>query len=326
MIIRTLSSLSLSLSLSSVLAAGAALGLGIAVGCSDTSAPSPESGPKTSITQLPLSAACSACAQDALATTCAAELATCNASPSCFDVEACLVACAPQDVACFSDCAKASAQFNELTSCVLCDTCPAECNGEWQCSGNQGGTGGGTATSCDQSGDCASCATCAITADCGQQYAQCQANPDCNSIVQCVTGCGTDAGCVQDCASQSPGGAADFEPLAACVLCDACPSDCSTQAWDCGGASSGSGGGTSCDSCVINASVDQCAVQFQDCAADAECTEIVACVQQCGVSFDCAQQCAAQHPGGFAAFEPLAACSVCDACPAECDGQSWGCP
>jgi hypothetical protein len=326
--IRKLSSLSLSLV--SVLAVAAGLGLGIGAGCSEAGGPAPEPGPQTSITQLPLSAACSSCAQDALATTCAGELAACDASPSCFDVEACLVACPPQDVACFSACAQASAQFNELTSCVFCATCPAECDGEWQCSGSQGGTGGGPATSCDQSGDCGSCASCAITSsDCGPQMSQCQANPECFSIVQCVSGCGVNADCVQGCAAESPGGAADFEPLATCVMCDACPSDCSAEAWDCGGGSSGSsgsGGGSDCASCVLSISVNQCAAEFEACATDAACTEIVACVEQCGVNVDCAQQCAAQHPAGLAAFEPLAACSVCDACPMECDGQAWGCP
>jgi hypothetical protein len=163
----------------------------------------------TAKTHFAITAACGPCAQ--------AAIPVCTPS---IDVAGCIGACAPNDVACYEACVDAAVTAGQaladIASCVVCDKCPAECDGAWQCGGSGGGgvgggsgvggggvggggvggggvggggvggggVGGGSAT-CDNSGDCGTCASCAAT-DCAMQ-------PDFSACL-----CGA---CASDCAN-----------------------------------------------------------------------------------------------------------------------------
>ena len=287
-----------------------------------------EGEPETAISNLPLSAACSACAQTAMSSTCSAELSACTNNPSCFDVESCLAACAPNDVACFGECAKASAAFSELTSCVFCDTCPQECANDWSCGGQppppqpQG---------CDGAGDCATCSTCAIQAECKAEADQCMATSDCASLAQCTLGCNSDPGCLTDCVGQFPGGSAEFEQLASCVACNACPGDCAVEAQVVGCSGGSSGGSSSCDnsgscaSCASCAGQSACVQELGACWQVPECQQVVQCAQGCD-DVACLDSCIQTVGSVGPELEALLSCAICGECSSDCDGQALGCP
>ena len=291
----------------------------------------PEAPPETAISKLPLSAACSACAQGALGSSCSAELAACANNPSCFDVESCLVACDPNDVACFSECAQASAAFNDLTTCVFCDTCTQECAGEWSC-----GQQPPPPTDCDNSGSCASCATCATQDTCKDAYEQCSQSSECFALANCAVGCGSDPSCLTECAANaSPSAIAEFEELGTCVACNACANDCSAEAqvFGCSGgsSSSGSSGGNSCDnsgscsSCASCASNGPCIQELGACFQIPECKAVVECAQGCD-DVACLDQCVQSSGGSGPELEALLSCTICDQCSSDCDGKALGCP
>jgi hypothetical protein len=89
-------------------------------------------------------------------------------------------------------------------------------------------TGSGS-SSCDDSGDCSTCATCSQTSYCASQYDTCNNDPtlDCLFFQFCIQPCAsTDQACFDDCASQYPDGAQEFNDYAVCVVCTACYDDC----------------------------------------------------------------------------------------------------
>jgi hypothetical protein len=101
-----------------------------------------------------------------------------------------------------------------------------------------GGTTGGAATTtsgaggsdagvnCQEQG-CSECISCAFSSTCETVYAACEANPDCQSIDGCFTGCNPgDMTCEQGCYSTNPNGQGDYEAFRNCVYCTACPTAC----------------------------------------------------------------------------------------------------
>jgi len=301
------------------------LGIGVlVVACSGSEPQSGGEEPATAISQLPLSAACSSCAQTAMGGTCSAELKVCANNPSCFDVGSCLAKCDPKDVACFGGCAEASAAFNDLTECVFCDSCPKECTGEWQCAAQPKPQ----PSACDKSGDCGSCSACAAKTDCSAEFADCQANKECAELAQCAASCGDAPDCLKMCAVQLPNGGAEFEKLASCVACNACPNDCSAQAQALGcavppdaGKCDGSG---ACSSCVQCASQSACAAEADKCMQTPDCAQIAECVASCGAQ-DCIDKCVLSFPNGSPELDALAQCAVCDQCPVDCAAQTKLC-
>ena len=310
------------LTLSSLLATG----LLAFAGCAGGDEPTGKEDPATSISQLPLSPACSACAQTAMAQSCSAELKACANNPSCFDVESCLQACDPSDIKCFGQCAEASAAFDDLTTCVFCDSCPKECTGEWQCGGGSSSSGGGS--QCDKTGDCAACATCASQNDCAKQMQECEASPDCAQAVQCVTSCGSDPQCLEKCGIKDASQIPQLESLVSCVVCDVCPSDCANQPVACPQQPPPDqcDATKDCSACAQCAIQSACTSEYEVCMKSADCSQIAECTVSCGQDPDCVEKCAQSFPNGAMEFQPLAECVICKSCSSACDGQAWGCP
>jgi hypothetical protein len=87
---------------------------------------------------------------------------------------------------------------------------------------DQGGdTGDG---SCDSLPSCDQCMMCALQADCADEFAACQNDPDCAALMNCLGGC-ADGACIQQCFNDYPGGPV-FDALVYCQFCDACPTIC----------------------------------------------------------------------------------------------------
>jgi len=92
-----------------------------------------------------------------------------------------------------------------------------------ECGGSTGGFDCGALTG----GSVPDCDTCAASS-CTSQCTACGANPDCMSMAQCAYQC-TDSACVQNCASQFPNGAADYDAFlgqpSGCLISN-CQSTC----------------------------------------------------------------------------------------------------
>ena len=97
---------------------------------------------------------------------------------------------------------------------VLASTCGGGGSSGFDC----GALTGGSVPECD---------TCAASS-CTSQCTACGANPDCMSMAQCAYQC-TDSACVQNCASQFPNGAADYDAFlgqpSGCLISN-CQSTC----------------------------------------------------------------------------------------------------
>jgi hypothetical protein len=92
----------------------------------------------------------------------------------------------------------------------------------------------------DQCGDCAEDA---IDGACEALDDVCDDNDDCEDLVDCLLDCAIgDVACLDACKAASPGGVADFEALADCVVCNSCPVECAGVV-DCQGGVGGAGGG-----------------------------------------------------------------------------------
>jgi hypothetical protein len=93
-------------------------------------------------------------------------------------------------------------------------------------SGAGGAGGSASATPCDGKNNCDTCKSCSLNVQCAMEAAACQQSSACVGIDQCFAGCGSDAACQQQCYLLGPDGEAAYRALRACILCDACPSDC----------------------------------------------------------------------------------------------------
>jgi len=110
----------------------------------------------------------------------------------------------------------------------------------------QGGAGGGLGTGAGgdpsvgdagQPADCDSwqmcgdytngCTGCAVQTPCAAAYKSCYDDITCFDFNMCVSMCANnDATCQTGCASKYPSGAAHFNALVDCIVCQVCPTSC----------------------------------------------------------------------------------------------------
>jgi hypothetical protein len=86
---------------------------------------------------------------------------------------------------------------------------------------------------------CDSCAAAAQTGPCSSQVQACDVNAECQALITCINGCGSNATCVQTCGTQHPTGTADYNAIITCICQTACPSECSSE---CGSSTNASTG------------------------------------------------------------------------------------
>jgi hypothetical protein len=84
--------------------------------------------------------------------------------------------------------------------------------------------GGGE--TCDE-GSCEDCQQCALSDECADEYDDCSADNECIDFATCAGECGaTDQECFEECAASYPNGAAMYNELVICVICDECYDTC----------------------------------------------------------------------------------------------------
>jgi hypothetical protein len=98
-----------------------------------------------------------------------------------------------------------------------------------------GSFGGGVSqyveSSCDELATCgdfgSGCVRCAIIHGCADAYDACKESSDCVGFSMCASECGdADTDCDQACIATNGDGAALFEALVLCTVCDQCPTAC----------------------------------------------------------------------------------------------------
>jgi hypothetical protein len=98
-------------------------------------------------------------------------------------------------------------------------------------SGSMSSSSTGQLTGCPEV-DCPTClaSECAKLV-CEAEYTKCQANPDCVELEKCLSLCGGDLECPQECQTKFPGGAKDYSAKSTCFFCspDACKALCDTN-------------------------------------------------------------------------------------------------
>lgn len=80
----------------------------------------------------------------------------------------------------------------------------------------------------------------------------------------------------------------------------------------------------SCEDCQQCALSDECADEYDDCGADAECVEFANCAAEC-TDQACFEECAAAYPSGAQMYNDLVICVICEECYDTCDGAGSGC-
>jgi hypothetical protein len=83
-----------------------------------------------------------------------------------------------------------------------------------------------TAKVCDGKKDCNGCQTCAKQQLCASAVAACTQSSACIGLDQCIGLCGADQSCKQQCYGTNADGAAAYDALQNCLICQQCPSDC----------------------------------------------------------------------------------------------------
>jgi hypothetical protein len=205
----------------------------VAAACS-SSDPGPEPTNETGfeegtaeVTQaFALTPQCAQCSATAVAGPCGQAAQQCLQDPNCADVSGCVQACPPNDPICLANCYnQASQALDVLAECVVCQECPVECAGAWQCGGggggnggtgggsggsggmSQGGGGGGPSGVCDNQGQCQACVACAVQGPCQAVIDACLQDPQCLSDPQQLGAafeCAACTECANDCANQTP--------------------------------------------------------------------------------------------------------------------------
>jgi hypothetical protein len=163
---------------------------------------------------------------------------------------------------------------------------------------------GGPASSGSGSGGCTmglgdACSDCAA-ASCNALYCSCYGNPACGALAACAAACAAgDTQCAQACLSANPSGISDALTLGDCAS-SACAQQCPTAT-----------ALSPCESCAF----ENCASQMNACVANAECTALIACVQDCGGDDFCNAGCYFDHEGGQDGAQAVQDC-VAAPCPA----------
>lgn len=83
-----------------------------------------------------------------------------------------------------------------------------------------------------------------------------------------------------------------------------------------------------CDTCFeaeVNQPSGECYPQVEDCIANDECEALITCINGCGSSQSCANECYADNPGGQAGLNAIVDCyctACADVCQDECGGST----
>lgn len=200
--------------------------------------------------------------------------------------------------------------------------------------GSTGGTGGATGGSggsvvCPIDTGWPPCNDC-IDAECGTECANCVAEPECNSLLECLLACqNQNDQCSQDCVNQYPGGINTILELVGqngCVTAN-CGSACGSGGSGGTGGTGGTGGSASCpiqsgdaacDDCINGSCLDECL----SCVNNVECTDLWSCIAGCNDDQTCINGCAQQYPNGI---NPLMALLGQDGCvPTQCNVACYG--
>ena len=114
----------------------------------------------------------------------------------------------------------------ELVQCI-CSTqgCGFEnCMGSsGQTSGSSGETGAG-GTGGGFPGDCATCVNAQVDGPCAMLQANCDGDPACNQLLQCMESCNWTNPCIEMCVG--PGAGSAFYSLVNCAVCSQCFGPC----------------------------------------------------------------------------------------------------
>jgi len=188
--------------------------------------------------------------------------------------------------------------------------------------------GGGT---CTIDTGMPACNTCLAT-QCTSQCTTCQGNPACLDVLACGLGCDiNDATCLENCATQNPGGAADGANLYNCVS-DHCLMQCASVSDagppadagvlpDIGHLPDGGSvlcamqwGNQTCTTCYQSA----CSSQCQACAGNYDCVLALTCIAQCPQGdTTCMYGCVQQYHGSFSLIMAMYNC-VNGSCKTQC--------
>jgi hypothetical protein len=245
--------------------------------------------PPPACTPIPqLSASCNGC----LGAACCDGLGACETSPDCMALALCLGVCGSpgSSATCAADCyAKHPNGKSMLDALLTCDasSCRSECEGDF---GPVGAAFGQICFGVPQFGT--TCNEC-LTDSCCLEIGQCEGDPACAALSDCVGACGGDAACVNQCVNAHPTG---LDKLKAVLSCDAshCASDC---AGDLGWLPSGNGCygvpgvGDSCNDCLTS----QCCGELGACMNDDDCIKGLLCLAGCNGSTTCALGCIKDH-------------------------------
>jgi hypothetical protein len=242
------------------------------------------------VSQLPLSEECSACAGDSIGSTCGDQLDACLDSEDCLDVQGCFEGCDPNDSGCFAECAAASAQFDALVECVVCDACADACAGEWTCGDdpNDGEDGGGE----DGGGE-----------DGGDEDGGDEEMPDDEDPCQY----GGDG----DCEDEDPG---EEQPPGDDEEEDPCQYN--------GDGDCGEGEASECLGCIKEATDGECHELVAACLEHEGCSAVAHCVQECGQDAECAGHCL-EEGMNVDYVEQVLECALCNACADQCPVDPW---
>lgn len=93
--------------------------------------------------------------------------------------------------------------------------------------GGDGGSGGEEPTGCDTEPTCDSCFSCAAKSVCAASVTACQNDSSCVAIDECVTFCGGDPDCEEECGLQNLPGVDAYNAAMGCLYCQGCPNRCS---------------------------------------------------------------------------------------------------
>lgn len=207
--------------------------------------------------------------------------------------------------------------FTTVATLLLLAGCASEDgepNGGALGSGGQGtsGDGGGVGGSSSSSGGSSSggvaggggdaCEVCA-DAKCGAQLDACEADAACVALAMCLEQCADEA-CATQCFATNAAGQANLDAADACVVAQ-CPIEC-------GEASEPTP--DPCESCVDT----KCQSQIDACLANAQCSGLWGCYDQCQDDA-CWTQCDSQFAAGLPLSDAVDTC-VETQCASECAG------
>jgi hypothetical protein len=170
--------------------------------------------------------------------------------------------------------------------------------------GSTSSTGdGGSGPMCVDFGD--ACTACERQA-CEDTFCECYGNTDCGLYAACTFECEAgDYECYQVCNTQHPAGITDAVLLNDCAA-DACPTECEGYPLI---------ALTDCERCTY----ESCESQMNTCLANPDCTDLVFCLQDCGVDMACQNGCYAEFPGGISDATPVGTCAQTN-CQSACYG------